>query len=121
MRRASFLSRYCSTSKSLTSPAKVVSWSVASKRVIGPMPDRPSTMPCQVDATSLPSGVISPMPVMTTRRSKKRLLVGPIIGAPERPKPALPLAQDDHVLGAHPRAEPAAHDRELALRVVQGA
>ena len=38
------------------------------KWVIGPMPERPLTMPSQVLARSLPSGETMPIPVTTTRR-----------------------------------------------------
>src|SRR5512139_103010 len=40
----------------------------ASKRVMGPMPERPASSASQDDATSLPTGLIAPSPVTTTRR-----------------------------------------------------
>src|SRR5690606_21270524 len=40
----------------------------ASKWVIGPIPERPLTMPSQLEARSLPSGDRMPIPVMATRR-----------------------------------------------------
>src|SRR5215472_7935030 len=39
-----------------------------SKRVIGPAPEQPARRPAQVAATSSPTGVTAPRPVMTTRR-----------------------------------------------------
>ena len=41
---------------------------LASKCVMGPMPDRPLTRPCQVFSVPIPRGVMSPMPVTTTLR-----------------------------------------------------
>src|SRR5918993_2371766 len=58
------------TSKSRTSPAMRVVTLDASKCVIGPMPERPLTMPSQVLARSLPSGETMPIPVTTTRRMR---------------------------------------------------
>src|SRR5690349_1013760 len=55
-------------SKLRISPAMRVVKPDESKWVIGPMPDRPLTMPSQLLARSLASGVTAPMPVMTTRR-----------------------------------------------------
>jgi hypothetical protein len=43
------------------------SWRLASNRVIGPIPDLPAHSAAHVLAVSLPSGVTSPMPVITTR------------------------------------------------------
>src|SRR3546814_17927053 len=40
----------------------------ASKCVIGPIPERPLTMPSQLAARPLPTGDRMPRPVMTTRR-----------------------------------------------------
>src|SRR5690606_12955586 len=40
----------------------------ASKWVIGPIPERPLTMPSQLEARSFPSGDRMPIPVMATRR-----------------------------------------------------
>src|SRR5690606_2165814 len=40
----------------------------ASKWVIGPMPERPLTMPSQLASSPLPTGDRMPRPVMTTRR-----------------------------------------------------
>src|SRR5688572_2335540 len=59
---------YASGSKSFASPPIVVSRPAVSKRVIGPMPLRPASMPSQVFVTESPSGVIMPRPVTTTRR-----------------------------------------------------
>src|SRR5690606_23711208 len=55
-------------SKSRTSPAKRVGKVEASKRVTGPMPDRPARMLAQACGTSLPTGLTIPSPVTTTRR-----------------------------------------------------
>src|SRR6202030_4489422 len=44
-----------------------------SKRVIGPIPDRPAINASQFFSTPVPSGVISPKPVTTTRRSRSTL------------------------------------------------
>jgi hypothetical protein len=41
--------------------------SLASNRVIGPTPERPASSAAQLEGTSLPSGVIAPSPVTTTR------------------------------------------------------
>src|SRR5687768_17297212 len=55
-------------SKSFTRPAMRVVNGDGSKWVIGPMPERPLTMPSQVLARSFPSGETIPIPVTTTRR-----------------------------------------------------
>src|SRR5438093_4611683 len=67
VRRASFRSRNFSGSNPFTSPAIFVSSALASKVVIGPMPERPARRACHVVGVSLPTGVIMPMPVTTTR------------------------------------------------------
>ena len=54
-------------SKSLTSAAIRVVRRDGSNWVMGPTPDLPAIRPAQVDGTSLPSGVMAPMPVTTTR------------------------------------------------------
>ncbi len=41
---------------------------LASNRVIGPTPDFPASIACQFFSTPVPSAVMSPVPVMTTRR-----------------------------------------------------
>src|SRR5258705_549034 len=64
----SFLSMKSSGRKSRTSPAIRVGKSLASKRVIGPTPERPSTTACQFLSTPVPSGVTKPTPVTATRR-----------------------------------------------------
>src|SRR4249919_1649221 len=66
--RASFGPTQRVMSKSRTSPAMRVVRVDASKCVIGPMPERPLTMPSHVLARSLPSGETMPIPVTTTRR-----------------------------------------------------
>src|SRR5438046_3537911 len=77
MWRASFAGKYSSTLKPLTSPANWQAKLDASKRVIGAMPVRPATRLAQPSSTVLPTGLIRPRPVTTTRRrlmfAKKRL------------------------------------------------
>src|SRR5215467_11419893 len=79
--RSSFLSMYLRGSKPLSSPAMRVSNPVASNRVMGPMPERPSRRACQNSSAVLPTGVTAPTPVITTRRwsmaceDRPRLLV----------------------------------------------
>src|SRR5262245_25479046 len=65
--RSSFRSMNLRASKPLTSPAIRVGNALASKRVMGPMPDRPSINPAQNSSAVLPRGVTAPRPVMTTR------------------------------------------------------
>src|SRR5690606_11531057 len=85
---------HCVGSKPLTSPAMRVANAVASKLVIGPMPERPSTMPCQYEARSLARGDRMPRPVMTTRRLDMGSPDGLLLcdahryGAPETPEAA---------------------------------
>src|SRR3546814_2424799 len=55
-------------SKPFTSPEMRVAKADASKCVIGPIPERPLTMPSQLAARALPTGDRMPRPVMTTRR-----------------------------------------------------
>src|SRR5438034_1054487 len=57
-----------SGSKSRTSPATRAGRAEASKRVIGPMPERPATRLSQFASMPVPSGVTRPSPVTTTRR-----------------------------------------------------
>src|SRR5437763_1365257 len=57
-----------SGSKSRTSPAMRAGSAEASKRVIGPMPERPATRLSQFASMPMPSGVTRPRPVTTTRR-----------------------------------------------------
>src|SRR5436309_4530102 len=57
-----------SGSKSRTSPATRAGRAEASKRVIGPMPERPATRLSQFASIPMPSGVTRPRPVTTTRR-----------------------------------------------------
>src|SRR6267143_6074364 len=68
MWRAVLRSMYSSALKPLTSPAILVSKLVVSKCVIRPTPETPSTMFDQTVSTSLPMGVMKPMPVTATRR-----------------------------------------------------
>src|SRR5678816_3735475 len=55
-------------SKFLTSPAIRVGNAEASKWVIGPIPERPLTMPSQLLSRPFPTGDRMPIPVTTTRR-----------------------------------------------------
>src|SRR6185312_12610035 len=64
----SFAATYCVGSKSRTSPAMRVGNVEASKCVIAPMPLFPAVMFAQAVATSLPTGLMMPRPVTTTRR-----------------------------------------------------
>src|SRR4051794_30102060 len=67
MRRACLNSIHCAGSKSLTSQANLTGKSETSNCVIGPAPDSPASRASHVVATSLPSGVSAPRPVITTR------------------------------------------------------
>src|SRR5687768_17266190 len=58
-----------SASKPRTSPATLLSTRLGSKDAMWSMPLRPATRPSQNAGTSLPSGVMAPMPLTTTRRS----------------------------------------------------
>src|SRR3546814_573815 len=64
----SFAGIHCAGSKPRTSPEIRVGNADASKWVIGPMPERPWTMPSQLLLRSLPSGDRVPRPVTATRR-----------------------------------------------------
>src|SRR5678816_3008864 len=68
MRRTSRLSIPSSGAKSFTSAAMRASIPLASNRVMGPTPDLPASIACQFLSTPVPSAVMSPVPVMTTRR-----------------------------------------------------
>src|SRR4029453_14960739 len=68
MGRTSPLSIHSSGTKSFTSAAMRASIPLASKRVMGPTPDLAASMACQFFSTPVPSAVMSPVPVMTTRR-----------------------------------------------------
>ena len=69
LRRAAFASIQSDGTKSWTSPPSLASYGVVSKRVIGPRPDTPLTRLAQAVATSLPTELMTPRPVTTTRRS----------------------------------------------------
>src|SRR3954451_8489547 len=71
----SFFSIQSSALKPFTSPAMRQAYALASNFVIGPMPERPSTSPCQVGSLPTPSGEIMPIPVTTTRRLVMRVCV----------------------------------------------
>src|SRR5690606_9319343 len=66
--RASFGSRNSPTSKSFTAPEMRVVNALASKCVIGPMPERPSQTLRHAVSKSLPTGDTIPRPVTTTLR-----------------------------------------------------
>src|SRR5689334_17152270 len=69
---ASLPGMYSSSWKPLTSPANWQLMPEASKRVIGAMPDLPASRLAQPSETVLPTGLMSPRPVMTTRRRVMR-------------------------------------------------
>src|SRR3990170_6435810 len=105
-----------SASKPLISPATLLAVLTGSKMVIGPIPLRPLTRPSQNAATSLPMGVMAPIPVTTTRRSPSRI---------SRPSAHLLVARDDDAQGGldgdlsidtgHP-----AHAAEHAAQLLDG-
>src|SRR4029453_380414 len=68
MWRDSLPGMYSSTLEPLTSPAKRQANADASNFVTLEMPERPASRLAQPSATVLPTGLISPRPVMTTRR-----------------------------------------------------
>ncbi len=68
MRRASLAGITDSTLKSLTSPAICARYCEASNFVMRVMPERPATRLVHAVATSLPTGLMTPSPVTTTRR-----------------------------------------------------
>src|SRR5215470_1177584 len=68
MRRTSRRSIHSSGTKSFSSAAMRASMPLASNRVIGPTPDVPASMAFQFFSTPVPSAVMSPVPVTTTRR-----------------------------------------------------
>jgi hypothetical protein len=63
---SSFFSRKRSGSKPFTSQANRVLWWEASKRVMGPAPERPARRACQVSSVPIPTGDTRPTPVTTT-------------------------------------------------------
>jgi len=67
LRRASLTPRTAAASNPLTSAAMRVGSADASNCVIGPTPLVPARHALHVDATSWPSGLIAPIPVMTMR------------------------------------------------------
>src|SRR5260370_24010338 len=72
-RRSSFFSRNCAASNPLTSQANFTGLCAASKRVIGPAPERPATRPAQVLCSVFPNGVTAPRPVIAMRRAIRLL------------------------------------------------
>src|SRR5512139_1774413 len=72
MCRDSLPGMYSSTLNPLTSQAKRQAIADASKRVMGAMPERPAIRLTHPSATELPTGLISPSPVTTTRRRVMR-------------------------------------------------
>ena len=87
-------------------------WALASKRVIGPAPDRPAIRLRQTVSTSAPSGVTSPSPVTTTRRMHSSLWLTPASsgGAPASQPAAGPVdgSGDDPYPVPHGRTAPGA-------------
>ena len=69
LRRTALGSIHALASKSCTSPAALASYGSVSKYVIGARPDTPFTRLDQAVATSFPTGLMTPSPVTTTRRS----------------------------------------------------
>ena len=63
--------RSSSSRKSFTSAAMCTGKPLASNRLIGAPPLRPASSASQVVATSLPTGVTRPMPVIATRRLRR--------------------------------------------------
>src|ERR1700681_257986 len=80
MWRGGVRSMYSSGLKPLTSPAILQSKTFVSKCVIGPMPETPSIMFDQTVSTSLPIGVMKPMPVTATRRPFELDVMGQAYG-----------------------------------------
>src|ERR1043166_6068195 len=76
VRRASFLSITVVGSQALISPATRVAYPDASNSVTGPMPERPACSDAHSSATVFPTGVMTPIPVMTTRWGVPRMLMG---------------------------------------------
>src|SRR5512134_793655 len=74
-------------SKPLTSPPIRAASRDGSNDSIVRIPDRPSTSPAQVVATSLPSAVTMPIPVTTTRAGVVGQEPPVIVRAPEPPAP----------------------------------
>src|SRR5438105_11219071 len=68
MCRASFAGKYSSTLKPFTSPANLQAKFDASNLVMLAMPDLPASRVLQPSATVLPTGLMRPRPVTTTRR-----------------------------------------------------
>ena len=66
-RRTVLESSRLSASRSSTSPAMRLRSAEASKRVIGPMPERPAFSASQNTGTPVPTGAATPRPVTTTR------------------------------------------------------
>src|SRR5436190_16910718 len=65
---ASLGDRYRLTSKPFTLAATLLRSRSVGNSVMNPTPDRPASSPSQNVATSLPSGLMTPSPVTTTRR-----------------------------------------------------
>src|SRR5204863_2688406 len=85
IRRDSRRSIHSSTTKSFTSHAKRVSILRGSERVMGPAPLLPASTFCQFFSVPVPSAVINPVPVMTTRRSATAVSsFGPWVTPPSR-------------------------------------
>ena len=80
MCRASLAENQSSTLKPFTSPAKRQAKADASNRVMPAMPERPASRFCQPSSTLLPTGLISPRPVTTTRLELIRTMLSESVG-----------------------------------------
>jgi hypothetical protein len=69
-RRTAFASIQATASKSLTSPAHLWVYRSGSNFVMTSSPERPLTRDAQAVSLSLPTGLMTPRPVTTTRRVK---------------------------------------------------
>ena len=72
----SFLSMYRLGSKPFTSPAMREAKREASKRVMGPRPQRPAVSASQFSALPIASGETRPTPVTATRRGVENRGIG---------------------------------------------
>src|SRR5437016_14361091 len=105
---------YRSGSKSFTSAAILVEYSVVSKRVIGPTPETPSTRLDQTVSRSFPTGVTKPRPVTATRRPLALLICDNTTDAGSK-LPLWRVAKNWHTFGHHvQRARQASPLQELA-------
>src|SRR3954451_21519138 len=82
-RRTALWSIHAAASKSLTSPAQRAAYGVGSNFVMTSSPDWPLSRAAQAVSLSLPTGLITPRPVTTTRRVKSgwRMFLSVLWGA----------------------------------------